>query len=122
MIDTSAKPEIVKKGWGEEVIIVNNDEYCGKILKINAGHEFSFHFHKLKLETFYVLKGIAALKYLDLATGEELQATLQKGDIVHIPRCEPHQISADFDTEIIEFSTHHEDSDSYRIAKGDSQR
>ena len=27
------KPKIVKKGWGEEIWIHNDEEYCGKILR-----------------------------------------------------------------------------------------
>ena len=26
------KPKIVQKGWGEEIWIHNNEEYCGKLL------------------------------------------------------------------------------------------
>ena len=31
---------IVPKGWGEELIIENNEMYCGKLLKFNAGCKF----------------------------------------------------------------------------------
>jgi hypothetical protein len=31
-ISKKLKSEIVPKGWGKEIIFVNNDEYCGKIL------------------------------------------------------------------------------------------
>ena len=27
------KPKIVQKGWGEEVWIHNDEEYCGKLLR-----------------------------------------------------------------------------------------
>jgi hypothetical protein len=33
--------EIVEKGWGKEIIFVNNPEYCGKILCFNKGKKFS---------------------------------------------------------------------------------
>ena len=37
-----AKPNVrrgteVKKGWGKEIIIENNDQYCGKLLIFNKG-------------------------------------------------------------------------------------
>mgnify|MGYP001266609128 CR=1 FL=1 len=40
------KPEVTKgccvpKGWGEEIIIENNDLYCGKMLIFNQGCKFS---------------------------------------------------------------------------------
>ena len=44
--------EIIKKGWGYEKIIVNNSEYCGKILYFNKHKKCSYHTHILKLETF----------------------------------------------------------------------
>jgi sugar/nucleoside kinase (ribokinase family) len=47
---------------------------------------------------------------------------LYSGDIVDIPQFNPHKIEAIKESTIIEISTHHEDSDSYRIAKGDSQK
>ena len=27
----------VQKGWGKEIWLANNNKYCGKILKFNAG-------------------------------------------------------------------------------------
>lgn len=37
--------EIVSKGWGREIIFVNNDEYCGKLLCFDKGKKFSMHYH-----------------------------------------------------------------------------
>lgn len=116
------KPTIVKKGWGREVVIDNNDEYCGKILEFKAGSKFSDHFHLAKKETFYVLDGILGLYYYDLSTGARIYKQLIPGDVITINRGEPHQIEAITSSRIIEVSTHHEDSDSYRIGKGDSQK
>ncbi len=112
----------VTKGWGEEVWIVNNNEYCGKILKFNNGARFSMHYHIDKEETFFVSKGKLSLKSINLENAEEFTKEINAGDVVDIPRFAPHQLTALEDSEIIEFSTHHEDSDSYRIAKGDSQK
>ena len=41
------------------------------------------------------------------------------GDNFHVPVGRVHQIYAISDTELFEFSTHHEDSDSYRLIPGD---
>ena len=112
----------VTKGWGEEVWIVNNNEYCGKLLKFNSGARFSMHYHINKEETFFVSKGKLSLKSINLENAEEFTKEINAGDVVDIPRFAPHQLTALEDSEIIEFSTHHEDSDSYRIAKGDSQK
>ena len=35
----------VQKGWGKEIWLANNNKYCGKILKFNAGSKFSMHYH-----------------------------------------------------------------------------
>jgi quercetin dioxygenase-like cupin family protein len=112
----------VPKGWGGEIWIVNNKEYCGKILKFNKGSKFSMHYHIEKEETFFVSKGKLLLKSINLQNADEYFNEINAGDVVDIPRFAPHQLTALEDSEIIEFSTHHEDSDSYRIAKGDSQK
>ena len=46
--------EIHPKGWGYEKWIVNNDLYCGKVLFFERGKKCSWHYHKVKDETFYV--------------------------------------------------------------------
>lgn len=121
-IETRKPLKNVTKGWGEEVWIVNNNEYCGKLLKFNSGARFSMHYHINKEETFFVSKGKLSLKSINLENAEEFTKEINAGDVVDIPRFAPHQLTALEDSEIIEFSTHHEDSDSYRIAKGDSQK
>ncbi len=115
-------PSVHEKGWGREIWIDNNDEYCGKILEFAKGSCFSSHFHINKRETFYVLKGSLILSYKDLSTGHDKSEQLKKFDVVEIPRFCPHRITAIEDSVIIEISTHHEDSDSYRISPGDSQK
>jgi quercetin dioxygenase-like cupin family protein len=103
--------KVVPKSWGEEHWIVNG-EYCGKKLVLKKGHRCSLHFHKVKDEVFYVIKGRV---HLELA-GEE--HVLEPGDHRHVPPNTAHRFSGLTDAEIIEFSTHHEDSDSYRIEIG----
>jgi quercetin dioxygenase-like cupin family protein len=44
---------------------------------------------------------------------------LSVGDIFHVPTGLRHRLLALEDSEIMEFSTHHEDSDSIRVEKGD---
>ena len=112
----------VQKGWGKEIWLANNNKYCGKILKFNAGSKFSMHYHVDKEETFYILDGHLKLKYFDLSNAEEKIQDLYSVDVVDIPQFNPHKIEAIKESTIIEISTHHEDSDSYRIEKGDSQK
>lgn len=114
----------VPKGWGFEKWIVNKEEYCGKVLFFVKGKKCSYHYHKLKDETFFVQSGKVELKFcpdamfdnhLDLCK----KYVLEKGDTFHIPRNARHQILALEDSEIIEFSTQHFDEDSYRVVRGD---
>ena len=112
----------VPKGWGEEIIIENNRLYCGKILVFNEGCKFSMHYHMNKDETWYVERGKFIYKWIDTNTAEILEDTLERGDVVRQKPGQPHQLEAIEDGRIFEVSTHHEDSDSYRVMKGDSQK
>lgn len=112
-------PEIVEKGWGHEKIIYNGESYCGKILSFNEGKKFSLHYHVEKHETWYVIKGKLSLTWIDPTIGKSNVIDLSVGDCVTIPQGVPHQLFAYEDSEVMEVSTPHKDSDSYRIHKGD---
>lgn len=116
------RPSIVEKGWGHELIIANNPDYCGKILYFNKGGTFSMHYHMKKKESWYVAGGSFLFKYIDTTCAEIRTQTLESGDIVTNERGQPHQLICQEAGAIFEVSTHHEDSDSYRIFKGDSQK
>lgn len=114
------KLKIVPKGWGFEKWIVNNEKYCGKILYLVKDRKCSWHYHKIKDETFYVQSGKIILYYGwhdDMGLSSSI--ILEKGDHYHIPVGLKHQMVALQDTELFEFSTQHFDEDSYRLAKGD---
>lgn len=111
--------EIVEKGWGREIIFVNNPEYCGKILCFHKNKRFSMHYHLQKKETWYVAKGRFILHWIDTATGVSYSEYLYVGDVITNERGEPHQLIALEDSEVFEVSTRHYDEDSYRIHKGD---
>ena len=120
------KPEvtgscIVPKCWGEELIIENNDMYCGKVLIFKSGCKFSMHYHMIKDETWYVEYGEFVYRWLDTETAKLHESILHEGDVVRQRPGQPHQLEAITDGRIFEVSTHHEDSDSYRIIPGDTQ-
>ena len=121
------KPEIITykdhpKGWGNEKWIVNKDKYCLKILSFNAGSSFSMHYHILKEETWFVLKGTLQLEFFDLSNAKREVKILNEGDVVDIKPNIPHKLSALKASEIIEVSTEHFEYDSYRVEPGDSQK
>jgi len=110
--------KIVPKGWGQEIWVANNDKYCGKILEFDKGKGFSDHFHIKKTETFYVIKGFAKLTVRE-RDGKEYEYELSKGAIVDVAPGLMHKIVATSYFVMAEFSTTHDDEDSYRIKKGD---
>jgi len=122
---------IVEKTWGSEEWIVNNELYCGKILRIKEGHYTSWHYHELKTETFQVLKGALKVYYSEYddfplyrkryKLGTYPRYTiLQKGECFDVPIRMRHRLEAyKGKVKFLEISTHHEDSDSIRLIKGD---
>jgi mannose-6-phosphate isomerase-like protein (cupin superfamily) len=118
------KPKIVKKVWGEEIWIHNDEEYCGKLLRFhNKGSKFSMHYHIVKKESWYVGRGSFEYKFIDTNTAVEDSIIVNEGTCITIERGMPHQLIAlEDNSEIFEVSTQHFDEDSYRIRKGDSQK
>jgi mannose-6-phosphate isomerase-like protein (cupin superfamily) len=108
-----------QRGWGFEVWVENVPEYCGKILHVEGGKRGSLHFHMNKLETMFLLLGRVQLRLIDPDTGKDYVVDLERGDSIQIPRGQVHQIIAVETSEIAEFSTKHEESDSHRVQKGD---
>jgi quercetin dioxygenase-like cupin family protein len=118
-ISKKVLPEIVVKGWGKEIIFVNNDDYCGKILCFDKGKRFSMHYHLKKKETWYVNKGKFLLIWIKTENGITYTEELNPGDVITNERGDPHQLIALEDAEVFEVSTKHYDDDSFRIWKGD---
>lgn len=107
----------VEKVWGKEVWVVNNekDNYCCKFLHVKAGKEFSYHFHKDKAESFWLQSGRAILRYINTETAIINCIHLDRSTPVEIPRFVPHSVFAEEDSVILEISTFHKDTDSYRV-------
>ncbi len=139
--------KFVPKRWGYELWIENNRDYCGKHLHVVPDHWCSFHYHKNKKETFYVIGGELLLvhaKYSeDLAKmvkgsdnprwdwqnsfpekGElyyNFKTTiLKKGDRLTIEPYVLHSFTTNTSEpcDFVEISTFHEDSDSHRVYEG----
>lgn len=106
--------ECAAKSWGHEQWIVNNDRYCGKRLVFYAeGSKTSIHFHDLKDETMFVEKGSFIVK---IYNGVPVEHRLFVGMSIDIPRLTVHSIQAlEEGSTLLEFSTTHHDTDSYRI-------
>jgi mannose-6-phosphate isomerase-like protein (cupin superfamily) len=110
----------VKKGWGFEDWIYNGSDYCGKILSFEKGKKCSYHYHAIKDEVLFLHSGKIIMKYGD---HDDLDAAseiiMEPGMAFHVTPQLRHQMIAEEDSLMYEFSTHHEDSDSYRVVRGD---
>ena len=118
----NTRRHFVSKGWGYEDLLFNKDEYCGKLLFIKKNKKFSWHYHKLKDETFYIHTGKVQITYGfedNIRSSRIDRAVLEPGDTFYVPVGMRHQVKGLLDTQMFEFSTMHFDEDSYRIIKGD---
>lgn len=108
----------VKKAWGQEIWFANDEEndYCGKILEVRKGEGFKMHFHDIKRETFFIWEGKLRVILTDCSDRSLHTGTLNQFDCLDLDRLVPHQVLALEDTKIIEVSTFHRDSDSFRIS------
>lgn len=117
--------DIVIKKWGYEIVIENNDFYCGKKLHVLPSKWCSVHYHKNKKETFYVISGELKLQYstvldFDYWDSDNKSITtliLKTGESFTLNPMTAHRFTSNTSLfcEFVEFSTHHDDSDSYRI-------
>ena len=105
----------VKKAWGEERWLVNNELYCGKLLIVKKEATSSLHCHLKKQETFYCLQGGITLK-----AGDSLWLMNPWVEPITIYPHQAHQFHASEDSVIFEISTHHENEDVVRLTESES--
>lgn len=119
---------LVDKSWGFEHWIVNNDLYCGKELVCLYNRWSSkgkFHYHREKSETFYITTGELEIelqqieeKYGKVANvGRLSRFVMREGDSLSLEPFIAHRFRARTApiAKFFEFSTHHEDGDSYYL-------
>ena len=113
----------IKKGWGHELIIESNDQYCMKELHFyREGCKSSMHFHKDKTETWFCLRGAVMVDLIDLSDASKSKVYVTQGGIFHIDPMTPHQVTCtEDDTVILEASSKDTPEDNYRILPGNSQ-
>ncbi len=101
----------ILKVWGYEDIICNTNKYSGKILVLKKGYQSSFHQHKIKDETFFILMGKVLIRL------NKNSYILNAGDYIRIKPYTNHSFMGLKDSKIIEFATKDIKSDTYRITK-----
>lgn len=115
---------VVKKGWGREIIFADNENYCGKLMIFDkVGNKSSMHFHINKHETWYVQKGLFKVNWIDHNDASLETYVIKEGDVWINEQGSPHQLEAMEDDSIIfEVSTRDDPRDNYRVMPGDSQK
>ena len=91
--------------------MVNHNKYCGKILHLNKNYTCSYHYHKIKDETFYLLCGLVQLTF------EKETFIMAPGETIHISPEIKHSFMGLEDSTLIEISTQHFEEDNYRLTK-----
>jgi len=109
-------PNIYLKEWGYEYWIENNDKYCMKLLHCEDGIWSSggkFHYHKIKDETFFIVRGELRM---DVEIDNTIRRiTLTEGDTFRVkPNVKHRFCSVGVSCDFIEASTKHLDEDSYK--------
>lgn len=112
-METPVKEELkeVKKVWGKEIIVVNNESYSGKLLHLDRGAECSYHMHPIKKETFYCLEGQVVLT----VAGEDYMLNPHSRPKTILPGTF-HKFRGVTKAVIIEFATHDDPEDCIRIS------
>ena len=114
----------IDKGWGFELVFVNNGDYSGKLLVFEqAGAKTSMLFHKKRRKTWFVNEGKFKLTFIDTQTGQVHETVLDVGRTVSLGEMSPHQLEAlEPNSIIFEVGTGDEgNTDRIRLAPGDTQ-
>jgi len=104
------KVEKIKKGWGHEDIIYN-EEYTVKRLVIKPGCSTSLQFHNEKIETMFVHSG-TGIVHLENNRDKVIAKSLKTNSFIHIKQQLIHRVENTSNIEnliIIEASTPHMD-------------
>ena len=104
--------EVKEKVWGKEFWIVNNQDYCGKVLVLKVRQRCSIHYHQIKKETFFLISGKIILE-----VGIKRIIMTPGTSITIVPNMRHRFTGIDETSEIVEFSSQHFEDDSYREAE-----
>jgi mannose-6-phosphate isomerase len=100
------QPDVKERSWGKEIIFGNAAQYLGKLLMMKAGTKGGLQYHVEKEETFYLLDGIALVRY-DTGDGRLTATVMRQGECYHVPPGAVHQVEAITNCAFVEASTRH---------------
>jgi|TARA_B100000073_G_C23683901_1_gene553675 mannose-1-phosphate guanylyltransferase len=94
----------VQKPWGSVTTIAKNKHYSARILRINQGHRISKHYHIVKDETIYIMRGRLMIEIVE--DGHESVRILKRGDVFRIKPKTIHRFCAhcNCDVKLLEIS------------------
>ncbi|MAG78283.1 cupin [archaeon] len=96
--------KVVSKPWGKEIWLALNDKYCYKRIYINAGTQTSYQYHKNKMETNYLIEGVAEV-WLENDEGVVEKKRIKKDDFFTVMPPKKHRVIAITDIILQEVST-----------------
>jgi mannose-6-phosphate isomerase len=98
-------PTKVDKPWGYELIWALTDDYCGKILFVEAGHSLSLQFHRVKDEAWLIQSGRAKIEMGHPGDKTPNTEVVGAGAAFRMRPGTIHRVTAIEDTTILEVST-----------------
>ena len=110
--------KIVKKEWGAEIHIANNNDYCLKYLIFFKNKQFSHHLHNLKKELWHCIYG--NFECVLEKNNEKIHLDFNQGQKIEIEAGVIHQLQAKKNSILVEVSTRDYPEDSIRIFKGEN--
>jgi len=87
------------KPWGYEKVQIITELYLLKELYIREGYQSSYHYHKNKDETMFIVRGTGYIEF------DDRREYFEAEDTIHIKPYEKHTIVASTDTILYEAST-----------------
>lgn len=107
---------VTEKVWGKEILLINTDKYCAKLLVLTLGMQCSLHRHIRKDECFFVLEGRAVIRHGSDASALGTEGK-DPGDCLRVPPGTWHTFwaASPFGALLLEVSSHHDDNDVERL-------
>jgi mannose-6-phosphate isomerase-like protein (cupin superfamily) len=98
------EPRRIDKPWGYELVWALSEDYCGKILFVEAGQMLSPQYHVEKDETIYLDRGLATIE-LGNVEGSLTCVLMHPGDAFRVRPRVVHRLRAIEDSVFLEAST-----------------
>lgn len=99
------EPRRIDKPWGYELVWALTEQYCGKLLVVNAGHSLSLQFHREKDESWLVQAGRAKIELSNAGDAVLKEEVVGPGAAFRFVPGTVHRVTALEDTTILEVST-----------------